>query len=476
MRTPSPRFLNSVTGSSSRWVPSESDRAPDGRRRGGGGIEPDPHRKGRPPVDGAGQRSGRGPVSGGGRGGRHVPVPSGRGWRPWPTLSPARRPMPTTPRMPPWSSCRSTPRPRPRPSPPDGVIDDGPGSSGVVRPSASPSPPPRACSPSRRPEDHHTSSTVVQALTDAVLYLHDYRYDSAEGYASGIHGLSALREMSSTPSTPWACPTRPGSTPRSSVTSPAGRPPDDDGGGFLLLGSEAGDRSPGPPSRPPTPSSWPTTPGIGTRPTPSVGPRSGSPPSRRSMQATTDPMRASLSAWSCIPNVRHPAGLRRRAGVGRLPGAWPTMLQPDESAWLWPVLADTGARAEIERELTNRAVDTAGAATFANPTPRTANWIIAASDRRTDGIVLDDVISAASDSDLIPKVVAGLLGSQVRGRLEQRAGERLHPGGDETPLRRLRGCHPRLRGPGLAGDHYLSASTFEGRTTDRAFTLCRWTR
>ena len=40
-----------------------------------------------------------------------------------------------------------------------------------------------------------TSSTALQALTDSVLYLYEYRYDSADGYASRIMAVAALRDV-----------------------------------------------------------------------------------------------------------------------------------------------------------------------------------------------------------------------------------------------------------------------------------------
>ncbi len=40
-----------------------------------------------------------------------------------------------------------------------------------------------------------TSSTALSALTDAVLYLHEYRYDSADAYASRIIAVASLRDI-----------------------------------------------------------------------------------------------------------------------------------------------------------------------------------------------------------------------------------------------------------------------------------------
>ena len=87
----------------------------------------------------------------------------------------------------------------------------------------------------------------------------------------------------------------------------------------------------------------------------------------------------------------------------------------DALAWLWPVVEDDGIEAEIERILNNRAVETAWAATFATSYGEDA-YLLLHSSRRTDGIVLDALITMAPTSDLIPKVVAGLLAHRVRGR------------------------------------------------------------
>ncbi len=40
-----------------------------------------------------------------------------------------------------------------------------------------------------------TSSTAMQALTDAVVYLDDYPYESADAYASRIIALTSLRDV-----------------------------------------------------------------------------------------------------------------------------------------------------------------------------------------------------------------------------------------------------------------------------------------
>ena len=90
-------------------------------------------------------------------------------------------------------------------------------------------------------------------------------------------------------------------------------------------------------------------------------------------------------------------------------------LEMDALAWIWPVVGDADIEADMERVFNNRVTETAQAATFVTDYGEDA-YLILASDRRTDGIVLDALITMAPDSDLISKVVAGLLANQVKGR------------------------------------------------------------
>ena len=68
-----------------------------------------------------------------------------------------------------------------------GVVDEG----AIAQPVASP--------PDVFPQfgglEINTSSTAVQALTDAVLYLTSYRFECSEQLASRILGVAALRDV-----------------------------------------------------------------------------------------------------------------------------------------------------------------------------------------------------------------------------------------------------------------------------------------
>ncbi len=94
-------------------------------------------------------------------------------------------------------------------------------------------------------------------------------------------------------------------------------------------------------------------------------------------------------------------------------------LSLDAIGWLWPVLLDTpGAQntlEEMRRIVNNRVVETASAANFTNSYDD-QNYLLLGSDRRTDAILLDALIQDDPDADLIPKLVNGLLAHSVNGR------------------------------------------------------------
>jgi hypothetical protein len=112
---------------------------------------------------------------------------------------------------------------------------------------------------------------------------------------------------------------------------------------------------------------------------------------------------------------RDAAGARRLlAGAG---GAGKLSLEAN--GWLLPVLSgDAASQPEAEavrRHLSGRVAETAGAAHFADSYPDGA-YAVLQSDRRADGVILDALIGDRPQSDLIPKLVRGLLDGRRRGR------------------------------------------------------------
>ncbi|MEA3352107.1 MAG: hypothetical protein U9Q82_15995, partial [Chloroflexota bacterium] len=94
-------------------------------------------------------------------------------------------------------------------------------------------------------------------------------------------------------------------------------------------------------------------------------------------------------------------------------------LSLDAIGWIWQVLLDDpGSSAELDairQYVGNRVVETAGAANFTS-SYHDQTYLLLSSNRRTDAILLDALIADNPDSDLIPKLVNGLLAHRTKGR------------------------------------------------------------
>lgn len=87
--------------------------------------------------------------------------------------------------------------------------------------------------------------------------------------------------------------------------------------------------------------------------------------------------------------------------------------------WMWQVLVDDPNSAtqleEIRRYVNNHAVETAGAANFTTSYDD-QTYLILSSNRRADAVLLDALMADNPDADLIPKLVNGLLAHRTQGR------------------------------------------------------------
>ncbi len=313
----------------------------------------------------------------------------------------------------------------------------------------------------------NTSSTALQALTDAVLYLTDYRYDSADGYASRIMAVAALRDV-------LVAFEADGLPSAGELNAQVTRDIDrlaalqNDDGGFpywqrgqdsipwesiqathaLVLADDAGYSVPS---------------ATLAAALAHLGDVESHIPSDYSVE-----VRNTLSAYALY--VRDLAGDGDAAKAESLYERAGEDLQLDALAWLWPVIDDGGSRTAIERRFENAAVETAGAATFANSYGEDA-YVIANSDRRTDGVILDALVTQTPDSDLIPKVVAGLLGNQVRGRWNNVQENAFILLALDRYFGAFESVSPDFVARAWLGDLYAAEATFDGRTTDRATTV-----
>ncbi|MDO9174672.1 MAG: alpha-2-macroglobulin family protein, partial [Actinomycetota bacterium] len=257
-----------------------------------------------------------------------------------------------------------------------------------------------------------TSSTSLQALTDALLYLAEYEYDSSDARAARIMAIAALADvLDAFDAAELPSKAELDASVDADVAGLVALQNDDGGFPFwktyersepfnsvqathaLLLARENGYAVPA---------------GAVERALAFIADIESHFPAGYGPQE-----RLSVSAYALW--VRAFAGQTDAAKAETLYDRSGDEMTTDALAWVWGSIADSGMRADIERTLGNRAVETAGAANFVTDYDDSA-YLIMQSDRRTDGIVLDALIANAPDSDLIPKVVAGLLANRVKGR------------------------------------------------------------
>ncbi len=111
---------------------------------------------------------------------------------------------------------------------------------------------------------------------------------------------------------------------------------------------------------------------------------------------------------------------------GQSSAIYNTKMPFEALGWLLSVLAnDTGSKTDVEnivRFLINRTTETAATANFVTDY-RDGGWLIMASNRRADGVLLEALIKvraasgtlAVQSEDLIPKLVRGLLAHRTKG-------------------------------------------------------------
>ncbi len=257
-----------------------------------------------------------------------------------------------------------------------------------------------------------TSSTALQQLTDAVGYLADYDYDSSDGLAAQIIAIGSLGDVLKAFSAPGLpSPDALKALVAADVAKLVALQNDDGGFPYWRHGDKSDPFN-----------------SIQSTQALLVAVDQGFVVSKDSLdradqylagmnshipadasQATKDTLRAYAL------NVRMQAGHRDAAGAQRLAAERGDQLALDAVAWLLPVVTDATTRAALERRVSNAAVDDAGSATFANAVTDDA-WTTLQSDRRTDGLILDALIAVQPTSDLIPKIVSGLMAGQTDGR------------------------------------------------------------
>lgn len=148
-------------------------------------------------------------------------------------------------------------------------------------------------------------------------------------------------------------------------------------------------------------------------------------------------------------------------------------LSLDALGWTWGVLSGNQAyETELEsirRYVGNRVVETAGSANF-RTSYADQDYLLLRSNRRTDGILLDALIEDQPQSDLIPKLVSGLLAHRTRGRWGNTQENVFILLALDRYFNTFESQTPEFVARIWLGDTYAAEHEFVGRTTERRLT------
>ncbi|MGI8415913.1 MAG: alpha-2-macroglobulin family protein, partial [Nakamurella sp.] len=309
-----------------------------------------------------------------------------------------------------------------------------------------------------------TSSTALQQLTDAVGYLADYDYDSSDALAAQVIAIGSLGDVLQAFSAP-ALPSA--ATLKALVAGDVKKLTtlQNDDGGFAYW--QHGEKS---------------DPFNSIQATQALlvaaehGSKVGKDNLARAQQYLTKidshiPAEASQQTKDTLRayalRVRMQGGHRDPAAADAMVAERGSKLPLDAVAWLLPVVTDGPVRANLAQLVGNAAVDDAGSVTFTNAVTDDA-WTTLQSDRRTDGLVLDALIATDPGSDLIPKIVSGLMAAQKSGRWDNvqenafilLALRHYYDAFEKTT--------PDFVGGVWLGDRFAGQHDFTGHTTERA--------
>ncbi|HEX6369917.1 MAG TPA: alpha-2-macroglobulin family protein [Longimicrobium sp.] len=313
-----------------------------------------------------------------------------------------------------------------------------------------------------------TSSTALQELTDALLYLVRYRYECAEQLSSRVMAIAALRDvLTAFRAEEMPSPEELRAFVERDLAALAAMQNGDGGFGFWKRGDP----------------SWPY-----------VSIHAAHALHRAREKGYAVPERTYRNALGYLRDVRgriprdYPADARRaleayavyvraQMGDGRIDGEVRRQLEggvdqlPLEVAgWLLAAAsADSGLEAERDallRHVTSRATDTPSTATFVTRYTE-GEYLLLHSDRRTDGVVLEALLRADPRNELVVKTVRGLLGHRVGGRWSNTQENAWVLLALDRYFSAYEGETPEFVARVWLGERYAGGHTFSGRTADR---------
>jgi uncharacterized protein YfaS (alpha-2-macroglobulin family) len=313
-----------------------------------------------------------------------------------------------------------------------------------------------------------TSSTALQELTDALLYLVRYPYECAEQVSSRVMAVAALRDvLTAFRAEEMPAPEELRAFVERDLATLAAMQNGDGGFGFWKRGDP----------------SWPYVSIHAAHALHRAREKGYSVPDRtyqgalgylrdvrrRIPREYPDDARRALEAYAVY--VRAQMGDGRIDGeVRRLVEGGVDALPLEVAGWLLAAAsthAELGAeRDALLRHVASRATETPSTATFVTRYTE-GEYLLLHSDRRTDGVVLEALLRADPQNELVVKTVRGLLGHRVRGRWSNTQENAWVLLALDRYFSVYEGQTPEFVARVWLGERYAGGHTFSGRTADR---------
>lgn len=313
-----------------------------------------------------------------------------------------------------------------------------------------------------------TSSTQLQALTDAMLYLMAYPYECSEQLSSRILGVAALRDvLTAFKAKDMPKPEEMLKAVTRDIERLKGRQSDNGGFGFWRRDEHV----------------WPYV-SIHVAHSLQRAKEKNFPvppemleKSKRYLREIERHIPASYGIDSRRALVTYALYVRNRMGDRDTAKARKLIaeagldkLSLESVGWLLSVLSGDPASqvevAAIRRHLANRATETAATAHFAS-SYSDGDYLLLNSDRRADGVILEALINDQPKNDLIPKIVRGLLAHRKQGRWGNTQENVFILLALDRYFNVYERATPDFVAKAWLGDQFAGQQQFRGRSTDR---------
>lgn len=315
-----------------------------------------------------------------------------------------------------------------------------------------------------------TSSTQLQALTEAVIYLVDYPFECSEQLASRILSIAALKDvLTAFKAEGLPAPEAILAQVERDLQRLRGMQASDGGFAFWRRDQET----------------WPFLTVHVTHALLRAKEKGFDVPqdmirkaqrylknirSKMNREWYTEDVKRSIESYALYVRQRMNDGDPARARALVKEGGGLDKVPMDVVGWLYPVLSKAQGFEEdvaaIRKHLNNRITETAGAANFVSSFGDGA-WLMLYSNRRIDGLLLEGLIDDQPKSDLIPKVVRGLLAHRKRGHWGSTQENAWVLLGLDRYFNVFENVTPDFLARAWLGDRFAGEHRFKGRTTER---------